>query len=212
MDKEQILSTINEKLGQTSLSERTIGDYIGANMPADGTEPDDTYWEKHVGILKSLGGNFSADVARQVEDFKKNYKPEPAKNEPPKPEPEPNKEVEELKKQFEELKNKLTEKESRQTQEQLMAKVKAAMKEKGADDEYVLRQTLRGVTLDTNKSVAALTEEMLKSYDSELTACRGKGAAPRNGGQGGGSKGNNAADAYFARKQKKEGWGKQSEK
>ena len=41
MEKEQILSAINEKLGNTNFSEKTISDYIDANLPAEGTEPDD---------------------------------------------------------------------------------------------------------------------------------------------------------------------------
>ena len=207
MEKEQILSTLNEKLGKTSLSERTISDYINANLPAEGTEPDDAYWGKHSAILKSLSGNFSADVAAQVEDFKKNYKPSPANNEPPKSNPEPNKEVEELKKTVADLTKRLDEKESKQAQEQLMSQVKAEMKKQGATDEYVLKQTLRGVILDTKKSIADLAKELLTAYDSEFTACRGKGAAPRNGGASGGAK-DKPFGGYFAQKKAKEGWGK----
>lgn len=205
MEKEQILSNLNEKLGQTSLSERTISDYINENLPAEGTEPDEAYWNKHTAILKSLNGNFSKDVAAQVEDFKKNYKPSPA--EPPKPEPQPDKELEELRKTVTDLTKRLDEKESQQTQEQLMAKVKSEMKKQGATDDYVLKQTLRGVTLDAKKSVEDLAKEMLAAYDSEYKACRGKGAAPRNGSKEGGGNAKNAADTFFARKQKKEGWG-----
>ncbi len=206
MEKEKILSTLTEKLGKTSFSQKTIETYVRLNPLAEGAEPDEAYWNKAVEFIQGMQGQFNADMASQVEDFKKNYKPAP-NNEPLKPEPQPNKEVEELRKQFNELTKQLADKESQQTQEQLMAKVKAAMVEKGADDEYVLKQTLRGVTLDTKKSVAVLAEELLKDYDSELTACRGKGAAPRNGDSGGGSKGKNSADDYWARKQKKEGWG-----
>ncbi len=212
MEKEQILSTINERLTaegiKTEPFQRTFGDYLNENLPAEGTEPDDAYFAKHVRVLKSLAGQYNHDFAAQVEDFKKNYKPE-TKQDPP----QPNKEVEDLKKQLADLRKRLDEKESKLTQEQLMSQVKAEMKKQGATDEYVLKQTLRGVTFDAKKSVADLAKEMLSAYDSELTACRGKGAAPRNGGDGGGgSKGKNAAESYFARKQKKEGWGKQPEK
>ncbi len=212
MEKEQILSTINERLTaegiKTEPFQRTFGDYLNENLPAEGTEPDDAYFAKHVRVLKSLAGQYNHDFAAQVEDFKKNYKPE-TKQDPP----QPNKEVEDLKKQLADLTKRLDEKESKLTQEQLMSQVKAEMKKQGATDEYVLKQTLRGVTFDAKKSVADLAKEMLSAYDSELTACRGKGAAPRNGGDGGGgSKGKNAAESYFARKQKKEGWGKQPEK
>lgn len=75
MEKEQILSTLTEKLGKTSISSRSLDTYISANLPADGTEPDDAYFEKHVNVLKSFGGQYSHDLASAIEDFKKNYKP-----------------------------------------------------------------------------------------------------------------------------------------
>lgn len=213
MEKEQILSTINEKLTaqgiKTEPFQRTFGDYLNENLPTEGTEPDDAYFDKHVRVLKSLAGQYSHDFATAVEDFKKNYKPTPANNEPPKQNPEPNKEVEEMRKQLAELTKRLDEKESEQTQEQLMSQVKSEMKKQGATDEYVLKQTLRGVTLDTKKSVADLAKELLTAYDSELTACRGKGAAPRNGGASGGAK-DKPFGGYFAQKKAKEGWGKDS--
>ncbi len=212
MEKEQILSTINEKLGNTNFSEKTISDYVDAFIPETEENPD---FDKHVGFLKSLYGNFSADVAKQVNEAKAKLQPPPAN----KQQPDDTRyaaleeKFDKLMSNYEKLTEQLAQKESKLTQEQLMSQVKAEMKKQGATDEYVLKQTLRGVTLDTKKSVADLAKEMLTAYDSELTACRGKGAAPRNGGEGGGgSKGKNAADSYFARKQKKEGWGKQPEK
>lgn len=208
MEKEKILSTINERLGaegiKTDAFQRTFNTYIDANLPAEGTEPDEAYWDKHTNFLKSLSGQFNHDVAKQVKEQTKNVPPKP---EPPKPDPQPNKEIEDLRKTVADLTKRLDEKDSKAAQEQLMSQVKAEMKKQGATDEYVLEQTLRGVTLDTEKSVADLAKEMLTAYDSEYTACRGKGAAPRNGNQGGGGNTKNAADAYFARKQKKEGWG-----
>ncbi len=212
MEKEQILSTINEKLGNTNFSEKTISDYVDAFIPETEENPD---FDKHVGFLKSLYGNFSADVAKQVNEAKAKLQTPPAN----KQQPDDTRyaaleeKFDKLMGNYEKLTEQLAQKESKLTQEQLMSQVKAEMKKQGATDEYVLKQTLRGVTLDVKKSVADLAKEMLTAYDSELTACRGKGAAPRNGGDGGGgSKGKNAADSYFARKQKKEGWGKQPEK
>lgn len=75
MEKEKILSTLTEKLGKTQLSGRTLDTYISNNLPAEGVEPDDAYFNKHVTFLQSLQGQFSHDVSAQVEDFKKNYKP-----------------------------------------------------------------------------------------------------------------------------------------
>ncbi len=215
MEKEQILSTITERLkaeGQTSLSQRTLGDYINDNLPSEGTEPDEAYWERHTKFLKSLSVNFSNDMAAAVNDFKTNYKPQTGQQPPNQDPPQPNKEVEDLKKQLADLTKRLDEKESKLTQEQLMSQVMAEMKKQGATDEYVLKQTLRGVTLDTKKSVTDLAKEMLTAYDSELTACRGKGAAPRNGGRGSGGNGDKPFGDFFAEKKRKEGWGEQPKK
>lgn len=207
MEKEQILSTINEKLGaegiKTDAFQRTFGAYIDANLPAEGIEPDEAYWNKHTTFLKSLSGQFNHDVAEQVKAQTKNVPPTP---QPPKQDPQSNKEFEDLRKTVDDLTKRLDEKESKQTQEKLMSQVKAEMKKQGATDEYVLKQTLRGVTLDAKKSVADLTKEMLTAYDSEYTACRGKGAAPRNGGGSGGSS-DKPFGNYFAKKKAKENWG-----
>lgn len=56
MEKETLLSTLTEKLGETPLSQRTLDSYISDNLPAEGTEPDEAYWEKHTKFLKSLTG------------------------------------------------------------------------------------------------------------------------------------------------------------
>ena len=215
MEKEQILSTINEKLTaqgiKTEPFQRTFGDYLNENLPAEGTEPDDAYFDKHVRVLKSLAGQYSHDFATAVEDFKKNYKPQPENKEQPddKRYAALEEKFDKLMGNYEKLTERLAQKESQQTQEQLMSQVKAEMKKQGATDDYVLKQTLRGVTLDTKKSVADLAKELLTAYDSELTACRGKGAAPRNGGASGGPN-DKPFGGYFAQKKAKEGWGKDS--
>lgn len=206
MEKEQILSTINEKLGNTNFSEKTISDYVDTFIPETEETPD---FDKHVGFLKSLYGNFSADVAKQVNEAKAKLQTPPAN----KQQPDETRyaaleeKFDKLMGNYEKLTERLAQKESQQTQEQLMAQVRTTMVSKGANDEYVLKKTLQGKTLDTKKSVAELAEELLKSYDSELTDCRGKGAAPRNGGTSGGAK-DKPFGGYFAQKKAKEGWGK----
>lgn len=216
MEKEQILSTINEKLGNTNFSEKTINDYVDAFIPTTEENPD---FDKHVGFLKSLYGNFSADVAKQVNEAKAKLQPAPEHKEQPDDTRYAalEEKFDKLMGNYEKLTEQLAQKESQQTQEQLMAKVKAEMVKQGAEDEYVLGVVFKGITLgelkpDFKKPVADLAKELLVEYDSELSRCRGKGAAPRAGGQGGGSNGKNAAADFFARKQKKEGWGKQPDK
>ena len=89
MEKEQILSTLTEKLGQTSFSQQSLQTYVDNNLPAEGAEPDDAYWTRHIAVLKSFQGQFNHDVATKVteqanakfEEYKKNWKPEPPKKE-----------------------------------------------------------------------------------------------------------------------------------
>ncbi|MCM1295402.1 MAG: hypothetical protein NC311_07645 [Muribaculaceae bacterium] len=206
MEQEQILTTLTEQLGQTSLSPRTLSDYVSENLPAEGQEFD---YDKHVKILKSLNGNFSHSVAeevtRQVSEFKKNYRPA----EPPKPAETPKEDdaSKALLERIAALEDKLGKRDSAEKQQSILAKVRTELKKKGADDAYVLDKTLQGVTFDADKSLDDTVREMLGRYDKEYTACRGKGAAPRSGDNGSG-KGKTAADDFFARKAKKERWNK----
>lgn len=66
MEKEQIVSTLKEKVGQTSFSDRSFMTYVENNLPAEGVEPDDAYWTKHVNVIKSFQGQFSADVSAAI--------------------------------------------------------------------------------------------------------------------------------------------------
>jgi hypothetical protein len=211
MEKEKILSTITEQLGTTGLSAKTIGDYVDANLPAEGVEPDDAYFSKHTTFLKSLSGNFNHDVAAQVDTFKKNYKPEPAPQPtvvtPTNPQGDDT-ELQGLKKELAELKTMLSEKQSQEKQSAIYKEVREKMLEKHADDTYVLDKTLQGVTFDAKKSTDEIVKEQLERYDKELTACRGNGAKPRITTNNPG-KTSSAVDMFFARKKAREGWGQE---
>ena len=213
MERETLISTLQEKAGNNDFSTQTLGGIIDMNPLADGAEPDDAYWERTVNFVKTLQGQYNHDfsskfqteVDKKVEDFKRTYKPEDPKRQDKPDDPKPNTEVEELKRQVEELKAQNLEKEEAARQADLYKKVKSAMKAQNASDAYVLDKTLQGVKFDTKKTVAELAAEMLKAYDKEYTQCRGAGVPPRvarNEGEH-----TTAASQYFARKARKEGWG-----
>lgn len=193
MEQEKILSTLSEKLGETSFSPQTLQTYVELNPIAEGSEPDEAYWNKAVNFLKGMQGQYNHDVATRVEDFKKNYKPQ--KND------------DELEKKLKELEARLDAEDSKKVQADLLKKVTAAMKAKQANDDYVLSKTLQGVTFDTKKTVDELVTEFLPKYDAEYKACRGYSTAPRTSDGSGGTQ-HNAASRYFERKGKKEGWKK----
>ncbi|MCY1132245.1 hypothetical protein OWT79_00505 [Bacteroides fragilis] len=157
-------------------------------------------------FLKGMQGQYNHDVATRVEDFKKNYKPQPTPPTPPTP-PVPPKNDDELEKKLKELEARLDAEDSKKVQADLLKKVTAAMKAKQANDDYVLSKTLQGVTFDTKKTVDELVTEFLPKYDAEYKACRGYGTAPRTSDGSGGTQ-HNAASRYFERKGKKEGWKK----
>lgn len=209
MEKEQILSTLTEKLGQTSFSQQSLQTYVDNNLPADGVEPDDAYWTRHVSVLKSFQGQFNHDVATKVteqasakfEEYKKNWKPEPPKG-GEEPKKEDSEEISALKQEIEDLKRQFSDNANRMTQTELMAKVKAAMKTQNATDAYVLEKTLQGKVLDATKSVEDLTAAMLAEYDKEYKACRGDGAAPRMGN--GSPSGKSKLDLRFEAKKRRQ--------
>lgn len=215
MERETLISTLQEKVGNNDFSEKTLGGIIDLAPLAEGVEPDDAYWERTVNFVKTLqgqynhdfGSKFQTEVDKKVEEFKKTYKPNDHINEPADPpaDPKPNKEVEELRKQVEELRAQNLEREDAAKQADLYKKVKSAMRAQNANDAYVLDKTLQGVKFDTKKSVEELTTEMLKAYDKEYTQCRGAGMPPRVAKNE--AEHSTAASRFFERKKQKEGWG-----
>lgn len=75
MEQEKILSTLSEKLGETSFSPQTLQKYVELCPVAEGSEPDEAYWNKAVNFLKGMQGQYNHDVATKVEDFKKTISP-----------------------------------------------------------------------------------------------------------------------------------------
>lgn len=212
MEKEQILSMLTGKLGETSFSEQSLSKYVDLNMPAAGTEPDEAYWTKHVNILSTFQGQYNHDVASEVtkqteakiEEYKKSVAPpEDEKQAKEKPSTD-SQEMKEMRAMLEKLKERLDGAENSRSQAEMMRLVRAEMKRQNAKDDYVLGKTLEGVTLDLKKDVATLATELLVKYDAEYTACRGGGAAPRTA-TGGGGAGKSLMEKRFERKFRKEG-------
>jgi hypothetical protein len=176
MEVEQILSTLNEKLGQTSLSKRTISDYVNANLPAEGAEFE---FDKHVGILKSLGGNFSADVAAQVAEFKKNYKPAPAIN---KEEPGNNGtgENDALLKRLEQLEAKLDESGKTATRKELTTAAIGKGESLKVANKAIWEDAVKAVTVEDNDTAETVVTKAKTIYESQLRRIIGDSATPYN--------------------------------
>ena len=223
MEIEKIVSTVQEKIGKTDFSQQTIQKYVELNPVAEGQEPDEAYFTKAVDFLKSMQGQYNHDFSTKFDEAKKNLLSEDTfknlsaeqlaevkklvEGLKPNPTPQESEEVKALKEQIKQLTDRLDNGDKAKQQAELLAKVKAAMKEQKASDEYVLDNTLKGVEIDVNKSVEDLTKEFLAKYDAEYLKCRGEGAAPRVA-QGGGGGEDSALKQRFKKKAAKEGWGK----
>ena len=224
MEIEKIVSTVQEKVGNTDFSAQTIQKYVELNPVAEGSEPDEAYFTKAKDFFTGMQGQFNHDFSTKFNEAKKNLlsedtfknlsaeqltevkklieglKPEPTK-------PQESEEVKALKEQIKQLTDRLDNGDKAKQQAELLQRVRTAMKEQKASDDYVLDNALRGVELDTTKSVEDLTKECLAKYDAEYLRCRGAGAPPRIASNGSGE-GDTPLKARFKKKAQKEGWGK----
>ena len=208
MDKEKILSTLADKLGKTSLSERTLEAYVSGAMPSDGSDPTDEWYTGAVSFLKAVQGQYNNDVATFRREWEAahagNDEPEPKKN-VQKPNDEAMKLIEELRASQEKLREALETEVNGRKERERVNQLREYMQSKGASDDYVLDNVLKGAEFPDGKSVEEIGETFLSRYDSELVKARGASAKPRVGEPGGDGKQPSAADAFFAAKKRRMG-------
>ncbi len=223
MEIEKIVSTVQERVGNTDFSAQTIQKAVELYPVAEGQEPDEAYYTKVADFVKTMQGQYNHDFSTKFKEAKKNLLTEDTfksmsaeqiaevKNllEGLKPEPkkEESEEVRDLKDQIAKLVERLDGNDKARQQAELLLKVKNFMREQKASDDYVLEQTLKGVEIDTSKSVEDLAKEYLAKYDAEYLRCRGGGTPPRQG-TGGGGTGETWLDSQFAKKWAKADRGK----
>ncbi len=173
MEKETLLSTLTEKLGETPLSQRTIGAYVDNNLPAEGTEPDDAYWERHTAILKSMGGNYRADLAAGIEDFKRTYKPQSSTTDPANKGGDPDllKRIEQLEQQ-----NALNAKNA--SANALRSEVTAKGKSLKVANEAIWADAVAAVQVGDKDTAEDITANAKRIYEQKLRRYMGEGTEP----------------------------------
>lgn len=203
MTKEELLEKLIAKVGKTSLSERTLSAYAENTLKlvGDDSKVDDAFLEAHASILKTMEGQLSHEISSGIEKWKEGNNLNKEDGE------DGTNEILELMKQIREdnaaLKARLDEADKKQGQKDYKAKLMSEMRSKGAENEYILKQTIGQKEFDTAKSVEDAVEESLKAYDANYKSCFGDGATPRgNSGNGtdGNDTGSKALDAFFDRK------------
>ena len=174
MTREEIIQEVTTRVGETSLSERTIGDYVDANLPAEGTEPDEVYWEKHVGVLKSLSGNYSHDVKAFVDDWNEKHKDVDTDTHKKKPTDIDN----ELEARLKKLENELTAERSRRKGLERTEMLSAKGKELKVANEALWRDVVRGIEATDEDTDKTLLKKAKEAYESKLKAYMGDGVQP----------------------------------
>lgn len=173
MEQAQILSTLKEKLGQTSLSDRTLTEYVSKVLPAEGVEPDDAYFETHVGILKALGGQYSHDIA----EYQRNnpYQQQQQKQQ------QENPVIAELQKQMKEMKEQLKQERSGNA----IAAVRASLSGKGDElkvrNKAIWEDAVKSLEIKEGDTVDSILEKAKSSYEAMQKRYLGEGAQPYGG-------------------------------
>ena len=175
---EKIYQKLLEKLGKTSLSERTVKTYAGqlAKTVTKDEELTDEVIAGAVEMLKALGGQYDHDLAEAI----KNNPPKPA---PPKPD-EPFKDYE---KRIAELEEKSRQVEERYEKEVKAVKlktvsdaVKKQLQSSGCTNSLVLELAFAKSSIDAEKSVDDNAKTVRELYDSLFKQNLETGMIPRS--------------------------------
>lgn len=184
---EKIYQKLLEKLGKTSLSERTVKTYAGqlAKTVTKDEDLTDDIIDSAVEMLKALGGQYDHDLAEAI---KKNPpKPEPPKPEPPKPEPPKDEPFKDYEKRIADLEEKSRKQEERYEREIKAVKlknisdaVKKQLQSSGCNNSLVLELAFAKSSIDTEKSVDDNAKTVRDLYDSIFKENLESGMIPKS--------------------------------
>ena len=170
--KEKIFNHLKEKMGKTSLSERTL-DGIATSFAAffsDENAVTDEALGKVLSHAKSLEGQYSHDLSAGLEEAKKNLTP-PAQQTPPAKTLEIPKEfqdrLDDYQKRIEQMEKERQEALEKLNHKALSEDVKKELLGKGCEDNVFLKLAL--TQLDYTKDVAGNTEALKAVYDKEYS-------------------------------------------
>lgn len=184
---EKIYQKLLEKLGKTSLSERTVKTYAGqlAKTVTKDEELTDEVIASAVEMLKALGGQYDHDLAEAI----KNNLPKqtPPKQDPPKQDPpkdEPFKEYEKRIADLEEKSRKQEERYEREIKAVMLKNISDAVKKQlqtsGCNNSLVLELAFAKSSIDTEKSVDDNAKTVRDLYDSLFKENLESGMIPKS--------------------------------
>jgi len=174
--EEKIYQLVVEKLGKTSLSERTIKSKAARASKKIESEDaiTDDFITDIVDDLKDLDGNYNHDLATAKAELEKRYPKPSVKPTEPRVEPSPkedeySKKISELEEWKAKLEREFAEKAQIQKEESYRRDVKNTLKD-SCKNEAILRLATHEVGIDTNKSVEDVAKAIRERYDKEIAA------------------------------------------
>lgn len=188
MKKSEIVAEIKKRLGQTSLSDRTIEAYVSNTMPNDG-EVDDGYFDSATSLLGALGGQFSHDVANQVKLIRDSKNKNPKQTQSVDGEEERNKEdfqeseeisslLKQLSSEIEQLKSDIKGGKVERSREQVVSSVVAQGESLKVRNKALWEDSVRGVSFEEGFTDADVLVRAKESYERNLKKYLGDGAVP----------------------------------
>ena len=235
MEREELLQQVQveiEEQGRTlspSLSEESINGELEDELENFGEdeEANKKLVKKIAGRLLRMDGNIHSNVSREVDKYKKKNSQKPAETKPKDGEVKKEEEGDEMPAWAKALSDRLDRMDERSkardaaaakdevaksVERGLMAKFKTANIEVNG---YIFKQTLRDMEIPDTEDGEKVNEgdligKMERAYYRNLKEAgldKKDTSTPRFGGKGG-NKGESAADRFFAKKGKKEGWRK----
>lgn len=230
MEREELLQQVNESISadgkqlSPSLSEESINGELDDALEdiTDDEENNKKVVSRLAKRLLRMDGNIHSNVSKQVSDYKKTH---PSTQKKPKDGEGGGGEGEEtdyqkLLKRVEAMENAQKQKTKADAKDAIVTDVKKGFKAKFKDagleiNDYIFRQTLRDLEIPEVEeggkvNVGDLVKTLERDYYKNLKeAGLGKEETGKSHfGSRGGGKGESAADRFFARKGKKEGWKK----
>jgi len=231
MEREELLQQVNESIEadgkqlSPSLSEESINGELDDALE-DITEDEENNRKVVTRLAKRLlrmDGNIHSNVSKQVSDYKKAHPKttqKPKDGEGEKGDDDAKSEYQKLLERIERMEQAQKQKTEADAKDAIVADVKkgfkAKFKEAGLEvNDYIFRQTLRDLEIPETEEggkvdVGGLVKTLERDYHRNLKeAGLGKEDTGKSRfGSRGGGKGESAADRFFAKKGRKEGWKK----
>lgn len=227
MEKEALLSKISEGLGSTQLSETTINAFVDDVYEdvKDSESVSDEFIARKVNYLKAVNGQLHADVATQVNDYKKKNPYRKPKEVPSVDEDEPawfktyrEKQEERMKAIEDSAKAELEATNRKRVVDSVKDSLKSKFSAEGIDmNNYFLSQAVNDVDFtpakdengnDVAADIEKLAKDVEKAYFKHLKEAGIGKPAPKFGNGGGGGEQTDWIKKKFAEKGKREGWKK----